>query len=145
MKMKAIRFLSMSSIFDFFKWKWSGTETESGRGLWRAFSKVCVFIENGTSFSSFSCGRDMKTQQLVCVFKWKRIRVDGALDFGYNTNGASTMYSSETFIWVVTSLRLMWPECQWSLVFYSNLLSPQGSHNCKSTIFLKRNKFDMKF
>ena len=43
--------------------------------LWRSFSKVCVFIENDTSFS---CGRDMKTQQNICIFKWKRIRVDGA-------------------------------------------------------------------
>ena len=32
-----------------------------------AFSKVCVFIESDTSFS---CGRDMKTQQNVYASVW---------------------------------------------------------------------------
>ena len=36
------------------------------------FWKVYAFIENDPSFS---CAREIKTQQNVCVFKWKRIRV----------------------------------------------------------------------
>ena len=73
----------------------------------QSFSKVCVFSEFDPStrsryccvfksfhsgerfqkfaYSSFHCGRDMKTQQNVCVFKWKRIRVDEALVTSWNT------------------------------------------------------------
>ena len=93
------RNIYLDLFLDFFKWKWTGTGTETTWPiafnslrfqlirpvhttpillrfqvfpLWWAFSKVCVFIENDTSFSSFSCGRDMKTQQNICFFKWKR-------------------------------------------------------------------------
>ena len=49
--------------------------------LWRSFSKVYVSIENDTSFSSFSCGRDMKTQQNATNFCRARALI------GYSSSG----------------------------------------------------------
>ena len=81
---KTIRFLLIFSILDF------SSESEL-RSHDQSFSKVCVFSEFDPStrsryccvfksfhsaerfqkfaYSSFYCGRDMKTQQNVCVFK----------------------------------------------------------------------------
>ena len=45
--------------------------------LLRAFSKSCVF--GGRFHRITACGRKPYPQRKSCVFKWKRIRVDGAL------------------------------------------------------------------
>ena len=51
-----------------------------GRLMTSAISKTFVFVDQGILFPSYLCGRSAKTYTKVCVFKRKRISVDGALD-----------------------------------------------------------------